>query len=212
MRVYYFTKEKYGLDNINRGRIKVSDFSNLNDPFELLGIELTDRNVRRAMEFEKSQIAKNSGLICFSESRDDPVQWAHYAENHRGMCLGFEVPKEKLKKVKYVSERLAASTVEELNRSDKLLITKFRHWSYEKEWRLIVDKTKKEIDHGLFFEMFSRSLELKEIFLGYKSALNFQSVASNINSNSSDVIIKHTRPSFRDFRIVWDQSRKSERA
>jgi len=75
MRVFYFTSAKWGLESIKKARLKVSDFSNVNDPFELLGIEMRDKNVRRAMKFEKSKISKNSGLVCFSENKYDPVQW-----------------------------------------------------------------------------------------------------------------------------------------
>ncbi len=119
--------------------MKISDFNNLNDPFELLGVEMSDKDVRSALQFEQSQIAKSKGLICFSENKYDPVQWAHYAENHKGVCLGFEVPERILKKVKYVSARLAKSTLNDHDKQEKLLTTKFKHWEYEEERRLLLD-------------------------------------------------------------------------
>jgi len=106
MRVYYFTSAKYGLQNLERRRLKISDFSNVNDPFELLGIEMRDKEVRKAVNFEKSKISKKNGLLCFSEDKYNPVQWAHYAKNHKGVCLGFDIPDKRLRKVRYVSERL----------------------------------------------------------------------------------------------------------
>lgn len=158
MRVYYFTNAKHGLDNIKRKRVKISDFSNLNDPFELLGVEMSDKEVRRALQFEKLIIAKSYGLICFSESKYDPVQWAHYADNHKGVCLGFDVPDQRLKKIRYVSSRLSKSILNENEKVEKILTTKFKHWKYEQEHRLIIDITKKEKENGLYFESFSRSL------------------------------------------------------
>jgi len=212
MRVYYFTEKEYGLENIFKKRIKISDFSNLNDPFELLGIEMSDRDVRKAVQFEKSKIAKNKGLVCFSETKYDPVQWAHYAENHKGICLGFDIHDDRLKKVKYVSARLARSTLDESDRVEKLLTTKFKHWSYEKEHRLVVDLKKNERTDGLLFENFSDKLVLREVYIGCQSALNFKDVISKLSSNKNDIVIKHTRPAFKDFRIVWDQSKRSMRA
>ena len=109
MLFYYFTSAKYGIENLKNERLKISDFSNVNDPFELLGIELRDEVVRKAVNFEKSKISEKYGLLCFSEDKYNPVQWAHYADNHKGVCLGFEIDEKKLRKVKYVSERLVAS-------------------------------------------------------------------------------------------------------
>jgi hypothetical protein len=211
MRVYYFTSAIHGLENIKRNRIKISDFSNLNDPFELLGIEMSDRDVREAVRFEKSKIARNTGLICFSETKYDPVQWAHYTDNHKGVCLGFDVPKEKLKEVKYVSERLAKSTLTDTNKVEKLLTTKFKHWSYEMEWRLIIDTNYLNNSGELMFESFSDSLILKEVYIGCQSALKFEDVISNTGVKNNSITIKHTRPSFKGFRIVWDQSKRSKR-
>ena len=100
MIVYYFTSAKYGLENLKLKRLKISEFSNVNDPFELLGIEMREKEVRETVNFEKSKISKKYGLLCFSEDKYNPVQWAHYADNHKGVCLGFDIPENKLRKVK----------------------------------------------------------------------------------------------------------------
>lgn len=212
MIVYYFTSAKYGIENLKNRRLKVSDFSNVNDPFELLGIELRDKVVRKAVNFEKSQISKRYGLLCFSTDKYNPVQWAHYAENHKGVCLGFDIPEKKLKKVKYVAERLARETLDQPDCNEKLLTTKFNHWSYEQERRLIIDLNSNQINGGrLRFESFSDEMVLKEVYIGCKSALTFADISSAYKSGNKSVITKVTRPSFRDFRIVWDRSEKSER-
>jgi len=116
MLVYYFTSAKYGLINLENKHLKVSDFSNLNDPFELLGIEMSDKDTRTAVQFEKSKIANTKGLLCFRENKYDPVQWAHYGDSHKGVCLGFEIPEKNLIKVNYVSSRLAKSTLGDPNK------------------------------------------------------------------------------------------------
>ncbi len=212
MIVYYFTCAKYGIENLEKRRLKISDFSNVNDPFELLGIELRDYVVRRAVNFQKSKIAKKSGLLCFSEDKYNPVQWAHYADNHKGVCLGFDIPAKKLRKVKYISERLAKETLDKPDCNEKLLTTKFSHWSYEQERRLIIDLSKYSVDgKGHRFEDFGNDMVLKEVYLGCKSGPKFEDIDSAYTSGDKSVVVKATRPSFRDFRIVWDQSRKSIR-
>jgi hypothetical protein len=209
---YYFTSAKYGIENLKRRRLKISDFLNVNDPFELLGIELRDKVVRQAVTFEKSKISKENGLLCFSEDKYNPVQWAHYADNHKGVCLGFEIDEKILRKVKYVSERLAKDTLEQSDCNEKLLTTKFSHWSYEQERRLILKLSNYSKDgQGLRFEGFGVDMLLKEVYIGCKSDLDFDDIVAAYDGSNKNVIVKVTRPSFRDFRIVWDQSKKSVR-
>ena len=212
MLVFYFTSSKYCLTNLENRHLKVSVFNNLNDPFELLGVEMTDKDVRKALTFERSQIAKSQGLICFSESKYDPVQWAHYADNHRGACLGFEIPDRLLRKVRYVAARLAKSTLDEPDKQEKLFTTKFKHWDYEKEHRLLLDLGGRNSTDGHFFEAFSSNMKLREIYIGCRSEITFEDIKQTYQSESNSVIIKHTRPAFKDFRIVWDQKKKSAHA
>jgi|TARA_B110000908_G_C10196893_1_gene423386 hypothetical protein len=212
MRVYYFTSAEYGLQNLERRRLKISDFSNVNDPFELLGIEMRDKQVRKAVHFERAKISKKNGLLCFSEDKYNPVQWAHYADDHKGMCLGFDVPAKKLRKVEYVPERLPRETFNEAGHNEKLLTTKFDHWHYEREHRLIIELKKYSLDSkGLRFEEFSNDMVLKEVYIGCKADLSFDDITTAYQHRDKSVIVKITRPSFRDFRIVWDQNKKSVR-
>jgi hypothetical protein len=212
MLVFYFTSAAYGLSNLENKHLKVSDFSNLNDPFELLGIEMSDKDVRTALRFEKSLIAKTKGLLCFSENKYDPVQWAHYGDNHQGVCLGFEIPGKRLKKVRYVSSRLAKSTLEESDKQEKILTTKFKHWEYEQERRMVLSLNNRKRINGLIFETFSPEMILKEIYIGCRSSLTFSDIQNKFESGEEKVIVKYTRPAFKDFRIVWDRKRKSAHA
>ncbi len=212
MLFYYFTSADFGIKNLKQKRLKISDFSNVNDPFELLGIELRDKVVRQAIKFEKSKISKENGLLCFSEDKYNPVQWAHYADNHKGVCLGFEIDEKSLRKVKYVSERLAKDTLEQSDCNEKLLTTKFSHGSYEQERRLILKLSNYSKDEqGKRFKQFGNDMLLKEVYIGCKSDLDFDDIVAAFASSNKSVIVKVTRPSFRDFRIVWDQSKKSVR-
>lgn len=210
MLLYYFTQKKYGLENLQKQRLKISDFSNVNDPFELLGVELSDRDTRKVVTYEKSKVSSEIGLLCFSSNKYSPVQWAHYADDHKGICLGFEVSDEKVKEIKYVSERLSKSILEDKDKNEKLLTTKFKHWSYEKEFRMLTKLTDyKPDDKKLRFKSFDSDMKLKEIYLGHRSNISFSQVEESFNSSDKSVTVKHTRPAFRDFRIVWDRSKKS---
>src|SRR5579863_7990419 len=82
----------FGIKSLREKQLKISVLEDLNDPFELLPYQMTDRNRRAALYATRKQIASNRGLLCFSATWRDPVLWAHYANKHKGLCLALEVP------------------------------------------------------------------------------------------------------------------------
>jgi hypothetical protein len=191
--------------------LKISDFNNLNDPFELLGIELSDEDVRSALKKEKAQIAQKKGLVCFSSDWQNPVQWGHYSDNHKGLCLGFDINDEILNEIKYLKKRLASTQFFSSDKEMKLLTTKFLHWDYEKEQRIVVDLIDYSADDkGLYFIPFSEKLVLKEVIIGSESNLSQKVVAEKITSNIAKVKIFNSRAAFRDFKIVWNRKKSRQ--
>ena len=94
----------------------------------------------------------NMGIACFSESDDSLLMWAHYADNHRGMCVEYELPKiASLLKfspvpIIYATERVSFDSLtlenpryDATNVFIKSITTKSPEWAYEKEWRIIRD-------------------------------------------------------------------------
>ena len=92
------------------------------------------------------------GISCFSESYDSLLMWAHYANNHRGMCVEYDLLEinRRLRfspvPVIYSSERpLFHAFNQDTIKADTLsvfiesLTSKSPEWSYEKEWRIIRD-------------------------------------------------------------------------
>jgi len=92
MRVYYLTGAQYGLSDLALRRVKIARFADLNDPFELLAVDLRDPALRRAFQETKEQINADKGLICVSRYWENPLIWGHYAEKHTGLALGLESP------------------------------------------------------------------------------------------------------------------------
>ena len=106
MRLYHFINEKYGLADLREKRLKIGRIMELNDPFEFMGVDLSDLSFRESMENTKRDLSEKFGILCFSESWNNPVQWAHYADGHKGLCLGFDISDHLLTEVNYVDERL----------------------------------------------------------------------------------------------------------
>ena len=92
-----------------RRRIKISRFDDLNDPFELMAVELKDKAVRKAFQAVRDHMCANRGVICFSRGWHNPLLWSHYAEKHHGVCFGFELPDVNITSVLYDPKRLLAA-------------------------------------------------------------------------------------------------------
>lgn len=94
----------------------------------------------------------DTGIACLTESCNSLLMWAHYANNHKGMCVEYSlwsiadqlhftpVP------VIYSNEKTRFSPIDMNNISkdaEKLLIegltSKSTEWAYENEWRIIRD-------------------------------------------------------------------------
>ena len=134
MRVWHFVNEQYGIENIQRRGLNIATLSELNDPFDLLGVNLGDSKLRRSFQVMKNELDKTRGILCFSKSWKNPVQWTHYADRHRGVCLGFDIPDELLCAVSYSQKRLCVEPEKFLDPAilstefaNKFLATKFSH-------------------------------------------------------------------------------------
>lgn len=82
---------------LSSGYIRATQLSALNDPLEVVydhnGLEQLTREFDN---FEASTVVNyieenkhKIGVISFSESKDNLLMWAHYADNHKGGLIGF---------------------------------------------------------------------------------------------------------------------------
>ena len=127
-RVYKFLPEEWARDNIEKQRIKISRFCDLNDPFELSPFDLSNGDQRDALIHARKEFSGGGrGLLCFSFKWSNPLLWAHYADKHKGICLGFDLPDKDIRHVAYVSTRLPFPNPSELNerRAQDWLFPKF---------------------------------------------------------------------------------------
>nr|WP_092231192.1 DUF2971 domain-containing protein [Bradyrhizobium sp. Gha] len=108
IRLYHFTTAQHAYSNIERGRLKVARFSECNDPFELLALNFNASQSRKAGRYFKSKVDNTKGFVSFSENWIDPVMWSHYADRHKGICLGFTLPRSAIQRIEYNDSRLRA--------------------------------------------------------------------------------------------------------
>ena len=215
MRVYHFVEATYGLENISQRRLKIACINQLNDPFELLAASCPTHQDRTAWRGLKADCADRFGLLCFSKSWRNPVQWSHYADRHRGLCLGFEVDAGNVKAVEYVSNRLPFDRGLVLGNQqagesylEAVLSTKFSHWRYEQEIRMFVRLDPLTEKDGKFFFDFCGDLKLTEVIVGSESLLNREDIQGALGSQKGDVTCRKARLAFKSFRVVEQRNRQ----
>ncbi len=117
----------------------------LNDPFECFFIDNTNSSTYKDLVSELC-------VCCFSKNMNEILMWSHYADNHRGVCIEYEITDEEVIKgrlieVKYNNELSIFDKIERMpsghlslntTTNGKFLITKFKNWSYEEELRTYI--------------------------------------------------------------------------
>ncbi len=203
MRAYKFLTEEFALKSLRERRIKISQYDDLNDPFDLIPFDLSDKIKRRAMRDAIRQLTADHGLVCLSAGWRDPVIWAHYSDKHRGICLGFDVKEQNVKRVEYVPERLPFPDEPGPKDSDTMLFTKFDNWAYEQEiraWANLDDE-----DHGHYYKDFDESFRLAEVIVGPRCKTSRQAVLDALSPLDSEARLIKARAGFKRFEIVEDE-------
>lgn len=215
MRLYHFIDERFGLDDLRKKWLKVARIDELNDPFEFASVNFQNEAVRRAFGKMKSEMSAKRGLLCFSTKWSNPVQWSHYSDRHRGICLGFEVASSSVGAVAYSRKRLVVQ-LEHLQRPSelseeyvrKLLFTKYSHWRYENEYRAFVALEDVDLATGLYFVEFSDDLKLKEVIVGARSTVTRSQLQEALGPLAIDVTSHKARLAFGTFSVVKQKNGK----
>lgn len=201
-RLYHFVSAKYGLQNIRKKRVKASRINELNDPFELYACKMSSASDRRRFEYLKSEFDKRKAIICFSRDKHNPVMWSHYADRHRGICLGFDVDKSMLIDVRYTPSRLDVTGLDDEGLFGAVVATKFSHWKYEREVRVFCDRG----GDGLHFEGFNNHLVLREIIIGEQSLVSRRQINMRVSRYGYKIDCYKARKAFNTFRVVRNRN------
>lgn len=203
MRAYKFLSCKYGLKALREQRLKISEIHSLNDPFDLLPFDLSDPELRRGVIASRNEIGANRGMVCFSQHWHNPVLWAHYAERHKGLCIGFDVPGECTQPVTYIEHPIKLIHLD-YDMANRMLFTKYEHWRYEEElriWATLEDKS-----GGYYFKKFGDDLRVVEIICGAACPVSRRRIEQSLGRRSNGIRITKARLAFDAFRVVEDEA------
>lgn len=175
----YYSPDDRNIENIENNKMWYSAACNFNDPFDmemyfdenamfesLLNTIPEAKGIREGSpvwikvrgEFEKEfkifrkqiDVVRNTTAIsCFSEKCDSILMWSHYAKNHTGFCVEYELL-EFVNKIKftpipiiYDEQKMCMNRLDMNNLGpDSLRVLvyaitrKALEWKYECEWRI----------------------------------------------------------------------------
>lgn len=163
-------------DILDNHRLYLSDGKNFNDPFE---ITVTDKKNHRIRHIEGLHI------LSLTNSFRNKLIWSHYTDSHKGVCITVKVPNNvvypicystkrifedsDIDNIIYSSTKITKKSVEKdfslLSKDKKIAYIKDKKWMYEKEYRVVFDKSDEE---GLIYHdgKWFMSVKITNIYLG----------------------------------------------
>lgn len=128
--------------------------SKFNDPFDcridvrkVLEQHAVDQKAIAVVE----KIVRDVGVVCFSYDLRNTLMWSHYAQNHEGLCITYEIPSQHIidnqdkilgwSPVRYDAQEIERLLVENKDEPEQLitilLSSKSESWQYEQEFRIV---------------------------------------------------------------------------
>jgi hypothetical protein len=146
---------QYSPDYLN-GKLYFANRSALNDPLE--NISIINRTSSKSKDDNSLDIdpLEKYKICSMTTNPNNYVMWSHYAGNHKGVCLEVEIDKnildnQKIKLEKVIYSRRLPVILDFVYPDDfingnyswadvkKMLFYKLHTWSYEDEWRLVIE-------------------------------------------------------------------------
>jgi hypothetical protein len=169
----YYPLNLYSIDSLLRSYFYLSNPGQFNDPFDCNINLIEDTGELRELKSIQKNSYKNIGICAFSEEIDNHLMWAHYTNNYNGFALEFKGDKINIKLRREIFNRFTLTRVIYPEKKVKirkefpfaqhyLLTTKFRHWRYEKEWRIVAELTSDEREMEYYRD------SIKAIYIGHK--------------------------------------------
>jgi len=148
------------------------------------------------------QLSKRYGVTSFSTRRDDVTMWSHYADNCRGVVIGYNVDL-------WVRHLLGTSIIRQVRYADDLptvlgprvvnqenayafMSCKGSAWKYEQEWRLITELSKTQ----------QSGKDIAVITVPQKSVSSIL-ITDRTSQDTVDAIVRRLNNSSNNYRIWW---------
>jgi len=171
-----------------------------NEEFRSIFASIIEKKSREATRL----FLRTRGVSCFSETNNEILMWSHYSKSHTGFCLEFDTlftPFSEAREVKYkkifpeLNSMNALVEKKDFN-AEILLLTKYKSWQYEKEWRIFHQKK------SVLFKYPPQALT--SIYFGAKMPLaHCEIIATLIHIQSPDTIFYKADKSTSSFKLEF---------
>lgn len=168
MILYKYLSYSSAVRLLTSNTLSFSSYQNFNDPYELCCVSHGDNNVKNIIKMH-DQISfwgQYSAILCLTRQPLNPLMWAHYADSHKGIVVGFDVTDpsftsldENILPVQFGNviyaktqpispfftnhfpvtsiENFIGFNTDYLERLQRTFLYKSYHWSYEEEVRIV---------------------------------------------------------------------------
>lgn len=144
----------------------------------------------------QKSIVERVRISCFTTKKDNVLMWSHYADCHRGICIGLStdyMQEGQLFMYAKVNYSKNFPKLKQLN-NNSLMYTKSLDWKYENEYRMI------NID--AYDQIIFPKRAVHDVVIGYKMDENLkQSLVTYLQKKYPGVRISVSRPNQTMFKM-----------
>jgi hypothetical protein len=173
----FFDTNLLSVASLHENYFWLSNPKYFNDPFDC-NFNLVEQEKNEDLIKCSSDITNrvsDIGICSFTEVLNEPLMWAHYANNYYGFALELDPEhirvyldnrerKKSLNPILYFNEFIKVKNTDSFA-LEYLLTAKSDKWKYEKEWRIIAEVDDKiPYDRIAFYE----PITIKSIYIGHK--------------------------------------------
>jgi hypothetical protein len=172
-----------------------------------------NKQMRETLEWDRKQVTslfRDTAIFCATRDQSNLLMWAHYAEKHRGIVLGFRPDLARdsylrlLEPVQYTNQRpsfygsiAATRGSAEMDEEavsaivHRLVYSKSTHWSYEAEERIYIPRGVAPGEPASYLSFYPE--ELVELYLGCRAEDDFKvEICATARTLNSQVAIYQT--------------------
>ena len=91
MILYKYYSESSGMAALESGRLGFRNPRYFNDPLELSYYSRIADAPGTGLENQINEIQDSVAILSLTTSDENPLMWAHYGDEHRGFCIGYDV-------------------------------------------------------------------------------------------------------------------------
>nr|WP_319401692.1 DUF2971 domain-containing protein [uncultured Carboxylicivirga sp.] len=173
----FFDTNLLSIASLHENYFWLSNPKDFNDPFDCNSnlVEFESKEYREKYYSQKGNRISDYGVTCFTEEINEPLMWAHYANNYFGFALEVNTEhiqvnlapsnrKKSLNPVLYFNNFIKVKNTAPFAK-EYFLTAKSANWKYEKEWRIIT-----QVDDEIKYNRiaFYKPITIKAIYIGHR--------------------------------------------